>query len=364
MTTTRSNNQFFEVALSIYAGSNERKAFDKDALRSMGFNEIDFEAVKAMLQTAVLPKEAFYPFLAIRKAVQDYLSAKGQNHNLMGRVFNPKERVEVIQFLREKKAEYDAAAKEFLANYPIYLREQIEKVENSATLKGLDPVPLVKAVRDNQPSADYFRKKLQFRFIDKSIELDSEEWSEEIAMINSDLRARTIYELSRDADLARNQENVRTRAKHLLALADRLRSLDFYVNGLGLLADKIEKAVNSYGGLKPAKDYSQREYLALSGIGIVLDKNAANLVNQKTDFDAMFNVEANRIEALLAEDEDQMVIEEAEAEIQPVVSAPKLVKSKPVTEPEPFEEEVQDIEPEVTPTIAASPMSSYGTFAF
>ncbi|MBD3821814.1 MAG: hypothetical protein IE914_06110 [Thiotrichales bacterium] len=360
---TRSNNQFFEVALSIYAGSNERKAFDKDALRSMGFNEIDFEAVKAMLQTAVLPKEAFYPFLAIRKAVQDYLASKGQNHDLMGRVFNPKERVEVIQFLREKKAEYEAAAKEFLANYPIYLREQIEKVENSAKLKGLDPVPLVKAVRDNQPSADYFRKKLQFRFIDKSIELDSEEWAEEINMINSDLRARTIYELSRDADAARNQENVRTRAKHLLALADRLRSLDFYVNGLGLLADKVEKAVNTYGGLKPTKDYSQRESLALSGIGIVLDNNAANLVNQKTDFDAAFNVEANRIEALLAEDEDQMVIEETEAEIQPVVSAPKLVESEPVPETEPSVEDIQeDIAAEVP--IAASTMSSYGTFAF
>jgi hypothetical protein len=174
MTTTtnnaRSENSFFELRLTVFAGSNQRNAFDKKALAELGFNEVDFDSVKAMLQTAVLPKEAFYTFLSIRKSVQDYLGTKGVNHDLMGRIFNPNERIEIVSFLKEKQAEYAEAKEEFLNHYSVYTSDQLAKVENSANIKKLDPKPLLDAVRKNQPSVDYYRRKLEFRFLDLSIE--------------------------------------------------------------------------------------------------------------------------------------------------------------------------------------------------
>lgn len=359
MTTNRNDNQFFEVRLHIYAGSNERKAFDRDALTHMGFNEVDFDSIRAVLNTDVLPAEAFHPFLRIRKAVQEYLASKGQTHPLMGRVFNPQERVEIVEFLRNKQSEYEQAKQDFVVNYSAYIQQQLEKVEKSANLKGLDPAPLIKAVRNSQPKVEYYQRKMEFSFLDLSIELDSEQWQEVIDKINSDLIEKTVYELGRDASEIRDIENPRTRAKKLLELANRLRSLNFYVNGLDSLATKIESAVNSFGGVKPAKDYSQRETLALSGIGAVLDRNAANLV-KKADFDVLFDAETKRIEALLAEDEDQMAIEETEADVQPVSESHK-VESKP--KPVPAKESVEQTVEVAVPNVTATTMN-YGTFAF
>jgi hypothetical protein len=324
-TTTQA---FFEVRLSIYAGSNERKALDQAALEQMGFNGVDFEAVKAMLQTAVLPKEAFFPFLAIRKSVQDFLATKGIAHDLLGRLFNPNEREEVVNFLRSKQEEYEEAKAQFLADYARAKSEQLEKVEAAASAKGLDPVPLVKAVADNQPSVDYYKRKMEFRFIDSSIELDSEEWAVELARINSDLVSKTVYELSRDAAKIRDTESARSRAKNILNLSSRLKSLDFYVPGLAAVAVEIESVVeSSCGGVKPLKEYSQREALASLGLAKVLDTYAPTIVAGSQSVLGLFSSEASRIETLLAEDDDQDSIElEPEEQLAPIAPEPETVE--------------------------------------
>ncbi|GAB6071594.1 hypothetical protein JCM30760_26920 [Thiomicrorhabdus hydrogeniphila] len=303
-TNTRSENSFFEVRLNIFAGSNQRVAFDKKALASMGFNQIDFDAVKAMLQTAVLPKEAFYSFLAIRKSVQDFLSTKGVNHDLMGRVFNPQERIEIVTFLKEKQTEYMEEKNKFLMQYSAFTAEQLEKVENSAVMKGLDPKPLVEAVRKNQPKSSYYDSKLDFRFLDLSITLDSEQWAEEIEKINEDIVARTVYETERDANEIRDTDNPRGKAKALLSLASRFKSLDFYVPGLNKLANEVETLVSNLGGLKPAKNYEAKEVMMLTGAAKVVSQNAHALIHHKMPLADFMDSEAGRIEAMFA-DEDQ-----------------------------------------------------------
>lgn len=333
-TNNRNANEFFEVRLTIFAGSNQRVAFDKDALKSLGFAAVDFDAVKAMLQTAVLPKEAFYPFLAIRKSVQDYLATKGVNHDLMGRVFNPDERVEIVTFLKEKQEEYDLSKENFLTNYPAYISEQLEKVENSATLKGLDPKPLIEAVKSNQPSVDYYRRKLEFRFLDMSIKLDSAEWSNEIDQINADLERRTVYETTRDANKIRDIESLRGKAKAVIALSSRFKSLNFYVPGLNDLALEVDSIVTSLGGLKPSSAYSTKEGMILTGLAKVIAQQSAPLISGKTSLSIFMSSEINQIEALLAAEEAEVIMDELEtlfentntASESPSVESPSIPK--------------------------------------
>lgn len=311
-TTTRTNqNAFFELRLSIFAGSNQRAAFDKKALALMGFNEMDFDAVRAMLQASVLPKEAFHPFLAIRKAVQAYLSTKGVNHDLMGRVFNPSERIEIVNFLKDQQEKYNQAKVQFINDYSAYKQEQLEKVENSAIAKGLDPKPLSQAVAKNQPPVSYYERKLEFRFLDLSIELDSEQWAEEIDKINSDIEARTVYETQRDADEIRDIDNPRTKAKALLSLASRFKSLEFYVPGLKALAQEVEDLIQNLGGLKPAKAYEAKEVLMMTGAAKQISQNSHSLVALKVPLSNFMASEAAYIEQMFA-DEDQLELSETD----------------------------------------------------
>lgn len=303
--TPRSDNSFFEIRLTIFAGSNQRNAFDKKALAALGFNEVDFDSVKAMLQTAVLPKEAFYPFLSIRKSVQDFLATKGVNHDLMGRIFNPQERIEIVTFLKEKQAEYELAKKEFLTNYSVYISDQLAKVENSAKLKKLDSKPLLDAVRKNQPDVRYYERKLEFRFLDLSIELDSEQWAEEIDKINSDIEARTVYETQRDAEEIRDIDNPRSKAKALLSLASRFNSLNFYVSGLSAIAVEVESLVSNLGGLKAAKAYEAKEALMLTGIAKQIAIHSHALVSTKLPLSSFMNSEMERIETMFADEEQE-----------------------------------------------------------
>ncbi|WP_172959776.1 DUF3150 domain-containing protein [Thiomicrorhabdus aquaedulcis] len=367
MTTNNSNNsnKFFEVRLAIYAGSNERKAFDTDAMRSLGFTGVDFDSVKAMLQTAVLPKEAFYPFLAVRKSVQEFLAQKGMNHDLLGRLFNPQEREEIILFLNEKKSEYEEAKKVFLADYARAKSEQLEKVRNSAALKGLEPEPLVRAVAENQPSVEYYARKFEFRFIDSSIELDAEEWRYELKKINEDLVERTCYELSRDAEKIRNDlTSTTTRVSKILEQVARLRSLSFYIPALSSLASDIEELVNNHcGGVKRPKEYSQAETLLASSLVKVVWENARNLVKSKATLKPIFLEEAERVAMLLQEDEDQLNIGFSESQ--------QDLEVKPEPEPELIEEieapsvieEIVDVIPEFKKPPAPA-VSSVGAFAF
>ncbi len=302
-TTTRSQNEFFEVRLNIFAGSNKRITFSKDAMGSLGFKAVDFDSVKAMLQTDVLPQEAFLPFLAIRKSVQEYLATRGINHDLMGRIFNPNERIEIVTFLKSEQVKYAEAKVEFLLNYASYTSGQLEKVRASAIIKNLDPDPLVDAVRLKQPSASYYDRKLEFRFLDLSIELNSEEWNEEIDKINSDIEARTIYEVKRDSESIRDISNARVKANALLSLASRLKSLDFYVPGLKALAVKIETIVSNVGGLKAGKSYEAQEVLMLTGLAKQLSQNAHSLIAKNVSLDLYMSAEASRIEAMFADEE-------------------------------------------------------------
>ena len=316
MTTTnlRNENQFFELRLSIYAGSNERKAFDLKALTEMGFKEVDFDAVRAVLNTDILPKEAFQPFLAIRKSAQDFLAEKGQSHPLMGRVFNPKDRVEIIEFIRVKQEEYEAEKKIFVSRYSSYVQAQLDVVQNSAILKGLDPLTLMNSVKQVQPPVSYYERKMKFRFFDVSITLDSDEWQDIIDSINSDIVEKTIYELSRDSNVIRDNENPRSRAKKLLELSERLKAMDFYIPGLGSLAEKIDVAIKDLGGVKPAKDYSQRESLMLSSLARLLDENARSVVHGTNSFEDLTHTEKLRVDAILSEE----VVESVQT-VKPVV---------------------------------------------
>jgi hypothetical protein len=282
----------------------------------------------------------------------------------MGRVFNPKDRVEIVEYLQDKKAEYEQAKSDFVMQYSVYIQEQLDKVEVSAQNKGLDPTPIVKAVSDAQPSADYYKHKMDFSFLDLSIELDSEQWQELIDKINSDLKEKTIYELSRDAAEIRDMENPRTRAKKLLDLAERLESLDFYVRGLETVSEQIQEAVKVAGDVKPAKEYSQRESLMLSGVAKVLDENSGVAVRNPASLQIMIDAEATRIENLLAEEEGQSVIEEEEEPEAPALPQPEMPDSsqendnqeRSETEPETDTEEERVEHPPVmhtTPVVGA-----------
>ncbi len=331
-TTARSQNEFFEVRLNLFAGSNQRITFNKDALGSLGFKAVEFDSVKAMLQTAVLPQEAFLPFLNIRKSVQEFLAKRGINHDLMGRIFNPNERIEIVTFLKEEQVKYAEAKVDFLTNYASYANGQLEKVRASAIIKHLDPEPLVDAVRLKQPSASYYDRKLEFRFLDLSIELNSEEWNEEIDKINSDIQARTVYECKRDAEKIRDLPNALGKAKAMLSLAGRFKSLDFYVPGLKKLALEIEVTVSSLGGLKAGKSYTAKEVLMLTGLAKQLSQNSHSLIAKGSSLSTYMSAEANRIEAMFADEEQETLdvsvaesvapapVKSTEAKVNPVVN--------------------------------------------
>lgn len=331
MTTTNAsvNNQFFEVRLSIYGGSNERAAYDKTALSSMGFNGIEFDAVKAILSATVLPKTAFHPFLAVRKSVQEFMASKGVNHDLVGRIFNPEERLEIIQILNEQKERYNQAKEVFLANYEKYKAEQLEVVHNSAKLQGINPTPFVEAVKNAQPKRSYYEHKLEFRYLDLGITLDSEAWAEELERINSDIVARTEYEAKRDSEEIRDTENPRSKAKAILSLASRFKSLDFYVPGLKAIADEIESLVKNVGGIKPAKDYETKEVMMLTGVAKVVSQNASGLVTGSASLTDLMDVEATRIEAMFADEEQEAIDIAAASKLAPVESVEsKAVETK------------------------------------
>lgn len=362
------NNQFFEVRLNIFAGTTNRKALDKKTLKQMGFNDADIEEVKAVLSTTVLPKGTFDKPLAIKRYVQDWLATKGHNHPLVGRIFNPKDRVEIVEFLREKKAEYETWAQGFLLNYEQYKQEQLTKVQNSAKLKGYDPVVFVDAVAKAQPSRKYYESKLAFDFLDLGIELDSEEWSELIDKINSDLVEKTIYELAKDASEIRDKEIARTRAKSLEALAKKLESLDFYIKSTKSLADKIQQTLkHACGGVKPTAEYSPAESLALSGVAKILEHNARSLVNQEADFNTLFDKEGARIQALIAQEDDNQstLIEDSERQEELVPDVVPETIDETASEPneEPAKEEPAKEEPSVK-TEKPSSFANAGLFDF
>ncbi|KDN94636.1 DUF3150 domain-containing protein [Hydrogenovibrio marinus] len=352
-------NHFFEIRLSLFAGTVDRKAFDKATLKSMGFNESDIAEVKAVLNTTVLPRGTFNTPLAIKKAVQDYLATKGHNHPLVGRIFNPKDRVEIVEFLREKKAEYEAWASDFLARYESLKQEQLDKVHTSAEMKGYDSADFIDAVKKAQPHRKYYERKLSFEFLDLSIELDTEQWHDVIDKINSDLVEKTVYELGRDAAGVRDTETPRGRANKLLDLVAKLESLDFYVKGMASLANHIKDRVeDTCGGVKPSKEYSQRENLALNGLAKVLEDNAEGLVKGNTVFADVFGAEARRIEMLLQEDEQQ-------AEVEEIPSEPQRPELKVVEQPEePVKPEVEQPEQVAKPVQSTPVKVAVGSYAF
>jgi len=304
--TTRQNNEFFEVRTSIYAGSNERKAFDKEALAEMGFLNSDLAAVKAVLNTEILSKEVFNPFLTIRKGVQDFLASYGLSHPLTGRVFNPKNRIEIIQFLTKKQEEYENEKRLFLGHFDFNIEQQLNKIEDQAIKKGLDPKPIIDAVKKVQPSKEYYANKMDFSFLDVSVQFDSIQWKEQIDKINKDLVEKSIYELKRDSDKIRDMENPLSRAKKLIELGERYISLEFYVK-TRLLGQSIIEAVKQNGDKKPAKEYSQRESLMLSAIALLMSQNARSLIDGSVDFDILYQSQCNRVDHLL---DEESIIEE------------------------------------------------------
>ncbi|NCN42877.1 MAG: DUF3150 domain-containing protein [Thiomicrospira sp.] len=361
MTTTTPNNTFFEVRLDIFAGSTKRKALDKAALKAMGFNENELDEVKAVLSTEILPKKTFDEPLAIRKSVQEFLSTMGHNHPLVGRVFNPKDRVEIVNKLREKQKEYNDWTARFLASYEKLKKEQLEKIRHSAEAKGFDPEIFIDSTASAQPPKSYFENNLSFDFLDLSVQLDTEQWGDLIDRINSDLKEKTIYELSRDAAKVRDSETTRGMVSKLNELSDRLDSIDFYVKGSGKLAGDVRSLVRSFGGLKPSKEYSTVESLSLGGLAKVIEINSAKLIRGKASLSELFTTEAQRIELLLREDDEQMDIEDAISEskeskvskVSKVSKEPKVSKVSKVSKAE-----------DVHPKSSQATNSNFGAYAF
>ena len=234
---------FFEIKLSIFAGTTDRKAMNQAALKQLGFNTADLSEVKAVLNTTVLPKGVFNTPLAIKKSVQDFLLTKGHNHALLGRIFNPSDRIEILEFLNSKKNEYLQWRKEFLSSYEDLKKKQLEKVNEAAKTKGYEPDVFISAVEAAQPKKAYYERVLDFEFLDLSIKLDHDEWAGLINKINNDLVEKTIFELSRDSSKIRDMETSRGKVRAFKSLVEKLKSLSFYVKPVKELAERVLETV-------------------------------------------------------------------------------------------------------------------------
>lgn len=299
---TTNETKYYEIKLEIFAGTNTRKAVSKEAMRQMGFNESSFEVVKAMLQTSILPSDALKPFLAIRKTTQEFLDARGVNHGLLGRLFNPQERLEIMDFLNQKKDEYEEAKKTFLAEYQGYLDIQVEIAGNSARLQGVDPDPIVKALVDRQPTARYWASKMKFRFVDNAVILDHEEWSDLVEEINANIESKTAYQLGVDIEDILEKVNPLSRVKSTIEASRKLTSLSFYVGTAKEISDGLDEIITKAGSVKPAKEYSQEETLFLIRGLKTVQENAKALVFGQVSINELISISEKDTNEILGSD--------------------------------------------------------------
>ena len=277
--------EFFLINISIYAGCPTRRAqWSQEALDEIGLKEDDLEAVKAILNAEIIDPAWLRPFLKLRKQVQEWLTAKGERHPLVGWLINPNERQQVLERLEAIKAEYEQEKTKFLLNYEAACEQQLQKVRMAAEVRGLNPDPLVEAVRAKQPRREYYEREMQFEFFDSTLVVDSNEWAAQIRQIENDLRGRTIWHIERTCEEISQQERPSARCRNLLKLGEKLASVSFYLSSLKGQGGAIQQAVTQYlGGVQKSSAYTQVQSLASIKLAKLIRAMAMEIVDGQLD---------------------------------------------------------------------------------
>ena len=274
MNEENKNDHIYVTNVVVSLFSPNRLAGEEQMRELLGLDKIP-ATMKPLLRQEVIDRKVLNPLAAIKKQVRDALLRYGSREPLLGWVVDP-ERIDALMTeIRHQEQKYRDAKDALLRKYPEKAAQHLEGLRKACIDEGLSEQKanlLIEVIRDHQPSIEYLKSQIDFRYLEpRVIDLSTKERE----MICDSLYEQAIADVAARCKEAARAVRMRPKVRgieEVLGKIDGLVYLDARFQGL---ADKIRQMV---AGLPkestPEKDWTPTDQFAVNGALAILSDRA------------------------------------------------------------------------------------------